>query len=106
LWRRRKDVDLDRLVLEATRRDERHALGYFLELAGLLGGDASLVEVSRGLRDRRRTKERMFFEGPHGRYARALARRNTPKEARLWGYLTNMSLESFRAVFEKFAEVR
>jgi hypothetical protein len=106
LWHRRKDVDVDRLVLEATRRDERHALGYFLELAGLLGGDESLVEVSRGLRDRRRTKERMFFDGPHGRYSRALARRNTPKEARRWGYLTNMGLESFRAVFEKFAEVQ
>ena len=92
------------LVLEATRRDERQALGYFLKLAGLLGGDATLVEASRGLRDKRRTKARMFFDGPHGRHARALALRNTPKEARQWGYLMNMGLDSFRTVFEKFAE--
>jgi len=104
LWRRRKHVNLDRLVLEATRRDERPALGYFLELAGSLGGDATLVEAARALKDGRRRRVRMFFHGPHGRYALALTVRNTPKEARRWGYLMNMGLDSFRSVFEKFAE--
>jgi hypothetical protein len=37
-----------RLLREATRRDERQALGYFLELAGRLGGEARLVKAARG----------------------------------------------------------
>jgi hypothetical protein len=99
-------VDLDRLVLEATGRDERHALGYFLELAGRLGGDTRFVETAHRLSDRRRRKARMFFAGPHGRYELAATRRNTPPEALRWGYLMNMGMDSFRSTFDKFAECR
>ena len=106
LWQRRHDLDLDRLVLEATRRDERHALGYFLELAGRLGGDARLVEAAGRLSDGRRRKARMFFAGPHGRYQLAATRRNTPPEALRWGYLMNLGMDSFRSTFAKFAEGR
>jgi hypothetical protein len=106
LWQRRHDLDLDRLVLEATRRDERHALGYFLELAGRLGGDARFVEAAGRLSDRRRRKARMFFAGPHGRYQLAATRRNTPREALRWGYLMNLGMDSFRSTFAKFAEGR
>jgi hypothetical protein len=102
LWRQRDELDFDRLIREATRRDERHALGYFLELAGQLGGESRLVETARALRDRRRKKVRMFFAGPHGARALAATRRNTPKEALEWGYLMNMGLDSFRSIFEKF----
>ena len=105
LWRRRRDLNLDRLVDKATRRDERHALGCFLELAGRFGGDPALVRTARRLRDKRRRKMRMFFEGrTPGRYASALTRRNTPREARRWGYYMNMPLDSFGSPFEKFAE--
>lgn len=103
LWRLRAQMDLDRLVLEATRRDERHALGYFLELAGTLGGDDRLVRFARPLADKRRTKKRWFFAGPHGRHALAAARRNTPPQARRWGYLMNMGVDSFKSTFDKFA---
>jgi hypothetical protein len=106
LWRQRSRLDLERLVHEASHRDERSALGYFLELAGQLGGDPALVEAARRLHDRRRTKARPFFAGPLGPRAAAAARRNTPKEALRWGYLTNMGLDSFRAMFEKFAGPR
>ena len=103
LWRQRDGLDLDRLVREASHRDERAALGYFLELAGQLGGDPALVKAARRLHDRRRTKARPFFSGPLGPHAAAAARRNTPKEALRWGYVMNMGLDSFRAMFEKFA---
>jgi DNA-binding transcriptional ArsR family regulator len=103
LWKRRHDVDLDRLVVESTRRDERHALGYFLELAGRLGGDPGLVESARSLNDGRRRRKRMFFAGPHGRYQLAATRRNTPPEALRWGYLMNMGMDSFKSTFDKFA---
>jgi len=47
LWRERDQLDFDRLLQEATRRDERQALGYFLELAGRLSGESRLVERAR-----------------------------------------------------------
>jgi hypothetical protein len=106
LWQRRHDVNLDRLVLEATRRDERQALGYFLELAGRLGGHARFGEAARRLSDGRRRKARMFFAGPHGRYELAATRRNSPPEALRWGYLMNLGMDSFRSTFHKFAETR
>jgi hypothetical protein len=103
LWRQRDRLDLERLVGEASHRDERSTLGYFLELAGQLGGDPALVKAARRLHDRRRTKARPFFAGPLGPHAAAATRRNTPKEALRWGYVMNMGLDSFRAMFEKFA---
>ncbi len=103
LWRQRGRLDLERLVGEASHRDERSALGYFLQLAGQLGGDPRLVKAAQRLHDRRRTKARPFFAGPLGPHAAAAARRNTPKEALRWGYVMNMGLDSFRAMFEKFA---
>jgi hypothetical protein len=103
LWRQRDELDFDQLVQEATRRDERQALGYFLELAGTLAGESRLVERARTLHDRRRKKVRMFFAGPHGPRALAATRRNTPKQALRWGYLMNMGVDSFRSTFEKFA---
>lgn len=102
LWRQRGRLNLDRLVREASRRDERATLGCFLELAGRFGGDADLVRAALALRDRRRTGTRPFFTGPQGPHAAAVARRNTPKEALRWGYVMNMGLDSFKAIFDKF----
>jgi len=48
----------------------------------------------------------MFFTGPHGPGSLAATRRNTPKEARRWGYLMNMGLDSFESTFDKFARER
>lgn len=107
LWMHRNNLKMDRLVEKTTRRDERQALGCFLELAGSLGEDPALLREARRLRDKRRSKTRMFFEGrPRGRYSLALTRRKTPKAARRWGYLMNMDLDSFKSLFEKFAEAQ
>lgn len=103
LWRQRQQLDFDRLRREATRRNEAQTLGCFLELAGRLGGDRGLVQAAAALRDRRRRKARMFFSGPHGPRALAATRRSTPSEARRWGFLMNMGLDSFRSAFDKFA---
>ena len=35
----------------------------------------------------------------------AMARRYTPQVARRWGYLMNMSVDSFRTLFDKFARL-
>jgi hypothetical protein len=104
LWRHRDRLDHDRLVRDATRRNERQALGFFLELTGLLAGDPRLASLAEPLRDRRRTRPRPFFARAQGRMALALARKRTPALARKWGYLMNMDLESFASAFGKHGE--
>jgi len=104
-WRQRDSFDLDRLVAQASRRGERFALGLFLELAGRLGHEPTLVQAARRLRDRRRTAVRLFFTRPQGPFLMALTRRNTPRVARRWGYLMNMTVDSFRTLFDKFARM-
>lgn len=104
-WRQRDNFDLGRLVVQASRRGERFALGLFLELAGRLGHEPTLVQSARQLRDRRRTAVHLFFTGPHGPIAMAMARRYTPQVARGWGYLMNMAVDSFRTLFDKFARL-
>lgn len=103
-WRHRQHLDMGRLKQEATRCDEKQALGYFLELAGRLGGDSRLLGAARSLTDKRRTRSRMFFAGQHGPRELAQTRLNTPKEAKKWGYLMNMSVDSFRSTFDKFSK--
>jgi len=103
LWRQREHLDFDRLQREAARRDEDQALGLFLELAGKISNERQLVRAAAPLRDRRRRKVRMFFVGAHGPRALAATRRNTPPEARRWGFLMNMGVDSFRSTFAKFA---
>ena len=104
LWRHRKTMEIDRLAEQATRYDEKQALGYFLELAGRLGADTQLRKTAQSLNDKRRSRSRMFFAGHHGPYEVALTRRNTPPVAKKWGYLMNMPVDSFRSTFEKFAD--
>ena len=104
-WAQRDRLDYDRLVREATRMNERHTLGFFLELTGLLAGDGRFVTLAGRLRDRRRSRVRLFFARPHGRLALAAARRKTPRLARRWGYLMNMGLDSFASAFAKHTQV-
>jgi hypothetical protein len=106
LWRQRELLDFDRLRTEAMRRNEAPALGYFLELAGKLGHEPDLLRASAALRDRRRKKARQFFSGVHGPRALAAMRRNTPREARRWGLLMNMGVDSFRSTFDKHVDSR
>ena len=100
-WRQRETLDYERLKREATVRDQRQALGFYLELTGRLGGDRRLVHRASGLRDRRRTALRPFFSGGRGSLARAVARQRSPALARRWGFLMNMDLDSFATAFRK-----
>ena len=104
-WRQRDKLDYERLERAATLRDERHTLGFYLELTGRLGGDRRLVRRASGLRDRRRTALRPFFSGGRGSLARALAQERSPALARRWGFLMNMELESFATAFRKHVSV-
>lgn len=101
LWRHRDRLDHEELARLASLRNERQALGFFLELTGRLGGDLRLSARARPLRDRRRTRARPFFTRALGRRELALTEARTPALARRWGYLMNMGLESFASTFEK-----
>ena len=101
LWRHRDRLDYGRLVRAATERDEAQALGFFLQLTGLLGRDPRLTGLARPLHDGRRARLRPYFARAQGRMALALARKRTPALARRWGYLMNMDLESFASAFGK-----
>jgi hypothetical protein len=103
LWRHRETLDHGRLVREAARRNERQALGFFLELAATLGGDPALAARARRLQDARRVRTRPFFTRVRGPVATALAARRTPELARRWGFVLNMDLESFAAAFREHA---
>jgi hypothetical protein len=100
-WRQRDNVDYARLERAATLRNERQALGFYLELTGQLGGDRRLAHRAGRLRDRRRTALRPFFTGGRGSFAQAAAREKSPRLARRWGYSMNMELQSFAAAFRK-----
>ena len=104
-WRQRDKLDYERLERAATLRDERQALGFYLELTAQLGCDRRLARAAAGLRDRRRTALRPFFSGGRGSFAQAAARQKTPALARRWGFLMNMDLESFATAFRKHVRV-
>ena len=97
-WRYRDSLDSELLGRTAPRAEDKHAVGFFVELAGTLGGDRRLVGVAESLRDRRLTSVREFFlvPGPHHLH------RSFPL-AEKWGFRMNMDLSSFQAVFDKFA---
>jgi len=84
-------------MLADMRPEDKHAVGFFLELTGELGGDRRLAGMAELLRDRRRRSVHDFFLSPSGR---AEAARDFPLAAR-WGFRMNMDLASFRALFDK-----
>lgn len=98
VWNLRDDLDLKELVALSPRVEEKHTLGFFLDLTSELGGDRRLTGLAESLRDRRVTSVREFF---HGTHARPDAARDFPL-ARKWGFRMNMDLASFRSLFDKF----
>jgi len=95
-WALRDALDIKALVQPIVRAEDKHALGFFLELTGELGGDRRLVGLAETLRDRRMTSQREFF---------LTGRRRATGDfvlAAKWGFRMNMDLESFRSLFHKF----
>jgi hypothetical protein len=92
IWRQRDTLDYRRLRREAIRRNEAHALGFFLQLTGRLGGDLRLVRRAGPLRDGRRTASRPFF-------AHETAGARPLPAALRWGYVVDIELARFAAAF-------
>lgn len=95
-WNLRDTLDVKNLAELASRAEDRHALGFFLDLTGELGGDRRLSGLAEMLRDRRMTSVRDFFQT-----GRREAVRDFPL-ARKWGFQMNMGLDAFQSTFDKF----
>lgn len=96
-WKLREVLDVRALAEHATRAEDKHAVGFFLELTGELGGDRRFGGLAEVLRDRRMTSMRDFFLT-----ARRGATTTEFPVAERWGFKMNADLESFRALFSKF----
>ncbi|MBS2021050.1 MAG: hypothetical protein JST92_01470 [Deltaproteobacteria bacterium] len=94
-----------KLRWSALKEDARRAglqaeLGMLVELTADAARRPELKERVLDLFDRRRTKVR-FFVPPANKYERALALDATPPGARRWGFLMNLSAETFEATVRK-----
>jgi hypothetical protein len=96
-WNLRDSVDVRAFGDLTSRAEDKHTLGFFLELTGELGGDRRLLGLAESLRDRRMTALREFFQ---------TGRREATREFALatkWGFRMNMDMDSFQTLFSKFA---
>jgi hypothetical protein len=97
LWRQRDELDYGRLRRAATRRNEQHALGFYLQLTSQISGDPSFRRRAIFLQDRRRTALRPYFTADAGD---SPSDRSLPL-ARRWGYVLNIDLARFAAAFKR-----
>ncbi|HEY4177528.1 MAG TPA: hypothetical protein VGM90_11865 [Kofleriaceae bacterium] len=94
VWKTRDSLHAGALRDLPAGPEQRHALGFMLELAGELGGDRRLSGLAETLRDRRVKSERPFFHD---------SARSTPFPlANKWGFTLNTSMEDFSSLFRKF----
>lgn len=97
-WTLRDSLDVKVLEALTFRAEDKHTLGFFLELTGELGGDRRLLGLAETLRDRRMTSLRDFFHT-----GRREAVRDFPLATK-WGFRMNMAMDSFQSLFAKFAK--
>jgi hypothetical protein len=101
LWRRRGELDLEKLRRLAQANGRARTLGFFLDLAARLSGDRRFRSAAAALRPSSPPPATNSFTNHQGPLARALADRNTPPVARSWGYRMNMGMDAFESMFAK-----
>jgi hypothetical protein len=102
IYRLKDRLNYELLRKFCSRKNQIQAMGFFLELTAHLSGDSVLLAVAGRFRDRRITRVHDFFPITT-ETGRQLAELKTPKLAREWNWLMNMSIDSFRRPFRKFA---
>lgn len=98
--RNRHSITWARLREAARFGGVKQELGMLVTLTANLLGEPSLKAQVRGFRDRRRRRLR-FYPEPRSSYERELAMRRSPRVARQWGFLMNLSEDSFRSTLQK-----
>jgi hypothetical protein len=95
---------MERLKQKAIALNEKHTLGFFLELTGVLANDRRLRSLAQTLKDRRITKVHDFFEARYGKYSQYLAEQRTPRVAKNWHFRLDMDMDNFRQFYSKYCE--
>ncbi len=99
-WAFRDRLDGSELAKFVSSPEEKHALGFFLELTSKLGRDRRLLGMAERFQDKRMTTVRDFFQmGSKSAAARA---EGFPL-AEKWKFRMNTDLDAFRSLFSKFA---
>jgi hypothetical protein len=95
-------AQLDWAVLKenAKRAKLKAELGMLVEMTADFANKPDLKEKVQELRDRRR-KVASFFSHAPNKYERELAKTATPRAARRWYFLMNLSEDSFRSTLVK-----
>lgn len=96
----KRGLDLHRLLELARLAGEKAAVGFFLDVTGVVSKDKRFHEWARAFRDGRRSAERPFFFG-ESRFTKLLAQKNTPAVARAWGFRMNLPMEAFAEAYGK-----
>lgn len=97
-WKQREALDGNALDDLVALPEDKHALGFFLELTSTLGDDRRLLGMAERFRDRRVTSVHDFF------FSTRKARSREFPLAEKWGFRMNMELDTFRSLFDKFVE--
>ncbi|MBV8760445.1 MAG: hypothetical protein JO257_24345 [Deltaproteobacteria bacterium] len=95
-WNERDQFTAKALMALKASPEDKHAVAFFLELAGELGGDRRLAGLAETLRDHRLTQLRPFFHA-----APRASAQDFPLAAK-WGFSMNVDPDAFRALFNKF----
>lgn len=96
IWNTRDALTGAGLAKVSARPEDKHALGFMLELTGDLGNDRRLNGLAEVLLDRRLSSTRPYFYGSTKSLVFPLARR--------WGFTMNMDREVFATLFAKFVK--
>lgn len=95
------DLDFHVLKQESRKLDNKHRVGFFLDLAGELSQDKVLKNAAKDFFDSRNKLQKPFFVNP-SKYSLRLAEERTPDLARKWGWSMNMGLDAFESTYQKF----
>jgi hypothetical protein len=98
-------VNLDVVQKRAVALRQERSLAFVLDVAGQLSRNPMLRQRAAALADKRVRKHESYFRDRMSPYEWRLAMRNTPPTARKWHWVMNMSMDSFRSVYDKHAEV-
>jgi hypothetical protein len=93
-------IDWSSLKEESRRRKLKAELGMIVELTADLVGRDDIKERVADLRDRRQ-RVRKFLPEIRSEFERRLAEQRTPPSAKRWGFLMNLTEDSFRSTLQK-----
>jgi hypothetical protein len=97
-------IDYVRLRALACQSGRQAELGMLLELTAEVANLGCLLREVEPLKKPQGPPCLYFWEERTGRMARKLAEERTPAVVRSWGFLMNMSTDSFRSLLSKFSE--